>query len=244
MLFANRSKCLLLLSLLATLLIAIPVAAQATAEGGAHSWSYSGDHGPEHWASQFATCGIGKDQSPIDIVDPKTEKLPKIKFFYRPSPLSVINNGHTIQVNYRAGSTIVRDGKSYELVQFHFHHLSENAINGTHTPMELHLVHRAEDGSLAVVAVLLKEGQPNKVVDLVWSHLPAAEDIENVPPSVKVDAAGLLPGKHGYYTFPGSLTIPPCTENVLWLVMEEPKTLSKEQIAKFAAVYQIGRAHV
>jgi carbonic anhydrase len=158
MLLAHQSKTLLLLSLITTLLIAVPIAAQAPATGGAHSWSYSGDQGPENWGSKFATCGIGKDQSPIDIVDPKVEKLPKIMFSYHPSPLSVINNGHTIQVNYRHGSTIVRDGKTYELVQFHFHHLSENAINGTHTPMELHLVHRAEDGSLAVVAVMLKEG--------------------------------------------------------------------------------------
>jgi carbonic anhydrase len=237
MLSVSRLKNLLLLCLITTLVIAIPVAAQAPPASEAHSWSYSGEHGPEHWGSQFATCGIGNDQSPIDIVNAKKEKLPEIRFSYHPSQLKVVNNGHTIQVNYRAGSAIVRDGKEYELVQFHFHHISENAINLTHAPMELHLVHRAEDGSLAVVAVMLKEGHPNKVVDLVWSRLPAAEDIENAPPSVKVNAAGLLPGMHNYYTFPGSLTTPPCSENVLWLVLEKPMTLSKEQIAKFAAIY-------
>jgi carbonic anhydrase len=239
MLLVNRSKDLLLLSLLSTFLIAIPVVAQAPADHAAHSWTYSGEHGPDHWgqvSTEFATCGIGKDQSPIDIVDPKKEKLPAIEFSYHSSPLNVVNNGHTIQVNYGPGSSIVRDGKTYDLVQFHFHHMSENAIKGEHAPMELHLVHKAHDGSLAVVAVMLKEGKANKVVETVWSNI-AAEGKENTPASVSVDAAGLLPGKHSYYTFPGSLTTPPCSENVLWLVLEEPMSLSKEQIAKFAAIY-------
>jgi carbonic anhydrase len=203
----------------------------------AHSWSYSGATGPDHWSEVSATCGTGKTQSPIDIEGPKKEKLPTIDFSYRSTPLKVINNGHTIQVNYEPGSRIVRDGKMYELVQFHFHHMSENAISGRHDPMELHLVHKASDGSLAVVAVMLKEGKANKVVDTVWNNIPAEEGKEGAPASVRVDAAGLLPHKHGYYTFPGSLTTPPCTEGVLWLVMEEPMTLSKEQIAKFAAMY-------
>lgn len=203
----------------------------------AHSWGYSGAHGPDHWSEVSATCGTGKEQVPIDIENPKKEKLPTIDFSYHTSPLKVVNNGHTIQVNYEPGSSIVRDGKTYELVQFHFHHLSENAIKGKHDPMELHLVHKASDGSLAVVAVMLKEGNANKVVDTVWSNIPAEEGKENAPASVKVDATGLLPGKHDYYTFPGSLTTPPCSEGVLWLVMEEPVTLSKGQIAKFAVIY-------
>jgi len=200
----------------------------------AHSWGYSGEHSPDHWGG---VCSTGKDQSPIDIVNPTKEKLPAIEFSYRASPLSVVNNGHSIQVNYGPGSSIVRDGKTYDLVQFHFHHMSENTIKGEHTPMELHLVHKASDGSLAVVAVMLQEGKANKVVETVWSNISAEEGKENAPASVTVDAAGLLPHKHGYYTFPGSLTTPPCSEGVLWLVLEEPETLSTEQIAKFAAIY-------
>ena len=203
----------------------------------AHSWGYSGAHGPDHWSEVSATCGLGKAQSPIDIVNPEKTKLLPIDFSYHAAPLKVINNGHTIQVDYAPGSSIVRDGKTYELVQFHFHHMSENAINGQHTPMELHLVHKDKDGNLAVVAVMLKEGKANKEVGTVWSNLPATEGKENTPASVAVDAAGLLPHKRGYYTFPGSLTTPPCSENVLWLVLEEPVTLSKQQIAKFAALY-------
>jgi carbonic anhydrase len=202
-----------------------------------HSWGYTLEHGPDHWSEVSATCGLGKTQSPIDIVDPKKEKLPAIGFSYHAAPLNVINNGHTIQVNYAGGSTIERDGKTYELQQFHFHHMSENAIKGQHAPMEMHLVHKDKDGNLAVVAVMLKEGKANKQVATVWSNLPSAEGKENTPTSVMVDAASLLPHKHKYYTFPGSLTTPPCTENVLWLVLEQPVTLSKEQIAKFAAVY-------
>ena len=202
-----------------------------------HAWGYSGEHGPDHWTEVSATCGLGKTQSPIDIVDPKKEKLPAIGFSYHAASLNVINNGHTIQVNYAAGSSIERDGKTYQLAQFHFHHMSENAIKGQHTPMELHLVHKDNDGNLAVVAVMLKEGKANKQVATVWSNLPSVEGKENTPASVAVDAAGLLPHKHKYHTFPGSLTTPPCSENVLWLVLEERVTLSKEQIAKFAAVY-------
>jgi carbonic anhydrase len=211
--------------------------AATSAAQEAHAWGYSGAHGPDQWSEVSATCGTGTAQSPIDIVNPGKAKLPEIDFSYHAAPLKVINNGHTIQVNYAPGSSIVRDGKTFELVQFHFHHMSENAIKGKHTPMELHLVHKDKDGNLAVVAVMLKEGKANKEVETVWSNLPAAEGKENAPASVAVDAAGLLPHKHDYYTFSGSLTTPPCSENVLWLVMEEPVTLSKVQIAKFAAIY-------
>ncbi len=208
-----------------------------SAAQAAHNWGYSGAHGPDHWSEVSATCGTGKAQSPIDIVNPEKTKLPAIDFSYHAAPLKVVNNGHTIQVNYAPGSSIVRDGKTFDLMQFHFHHMSENAINGKHAPMELHLVHKDKDGNLAVVAVMLKEGKENKEVETIWSNLPADEGKEDAPGSVAVDAAGLLPHKRDYYTFSGSLTTPPCSENVLWLVMEEPVTLSKEQIAKFAAIY-------
>ena len=190
MVLARGSKNLLLLSLLTTLMMAMPAAAAPPADDAAHAWTYSGDHGPDHWGG---VCTTGKEQSPIDIVNPKKETLPAIDFSYHASPLKVVNNGHTIQVDYAVGSSIVRDGKTYELVQFHFHHLSENAIKGQHTPMELHLVHKDKDGNLAVVAVMLKEGKANQAVETVWSNLSAEEGKENAPASVTVDAAELVP---------------------------------------------------
>jgi carbonic anhydrase len=213
-------------------LVAVFVSLAAAQE--AHDWGYSGEHGPDHWGG---VCSTGGNQSPIDIVSPEKTKLPTISFAYNAAPLKVINNGHTIQVNYGPGSSITRDGKTYDLVQFHFHHMSENAIKGQHAPMELHLVHKDKDGNLAVVGVMLKEGKANKVIETVWSNLPSAEGTENAPAGPTVDAAGLLPGKHSYYNFPGSLTTPPCSEGVTWLLLTKPITVSKAQIAKFAAVY-------
>ena len=203
----------------------------------AHSWSYSGATGPDHWSEISATCGTGRAQSPIDIVDPTKSKLPALTFSYQASPLNVINNGHTIQANYAPGSNLVLEGKSYELQQFHFHHLSETAIKGKHSPMEAHLVHKDTDGNLLVVAVLLKEGKANSAVETVWKNIGTEEGKANAPSGVSVDATKLLPGKREYYTFPGSLTTPPCSENVTWVVMTHPMTVSKEQIEAFAKLY-------
>ena len=202
-----------------------------------HSWGYFGATGPDHWSEVSATCGLGKTQSPLDILHAKKKPLPAITFAYHSSPLKIINNGHTIQVNYAPGSGITVGDKTYELVQFHFHHLSETEINSRRSPMELHLVHQGKDGNLAVVAVLLKEGQSNPTVNTVWSQLPRQEGQEIAPDDVEINALNLLPANHRYYTFPGSLTTPPCSENVTWLVLATPMTLSKEQIAKFAAIY-------
>jgi len=202
-----------------------------------HSWGYSGAHGPDHWSEVNATCGLGKTQSPIDILHAEKKDLPAIEFSYRSSPLNIVNNGHTIQVNYAPRSSITVNGKTYELVQFHFHHLSETEINSQHSPMEIHLVHKDKDGNLAVVAVLLNEGHPNQTVSTLWSNLPSDEGKESTPEHVEIEAVHLLPANHRYYTFPGSLTTPPCSENVTWFVLARPVMLSKQQIAKFAAIY-------
>ena len=171
-------KTLILAGLLLSAFTFVSVAQEA------HSWGYSGAHGPDHWSEVSAICGTGKEQSPIDIVNPKKEKLPAIDFSYHATPLKVINNGHTIQVNYGPGSSIVRDGKTYDLLQFHFHHMSENAIKGKHDSDGAAPGPQSQDGSLAVVAVMLKEGKANKVVDTVWSNIPAEEGKENAPASV------------------------------------------------------------
>ena len=163
-------------------------------------WSYEGAGGPSHWGTldaAFHTCDVGKHQSPISIHDATPADLPAINFSYQPSPLTLIDNGHTIQAIYAPGSFITVKDHKYELQQFHFHHPAEEVVNGKSYPMVAHLVHKDAAGKLAVVAVLLDEGQANAVVQTVWKHLPTAKQMENelAPAGVKVDAAGLLPAQ-------------------------------------------------
>jgi carbonic anhydrase len=202
-----------------------------------HSWTYSGATGPEHWSEVSPTCKFGHAQSPIDITHPESKDLPALEFAYQPSPLNVIDNGHTVQVNYAPGSTLKIGDKTYELQQFHFHHKSETAIHGKHSPLEAHLVHKDKDGNLAVVAVLLDQGEANPVVATTWANVSAEKEKAVSRDNVKVDAAQLLPSNRRYFTFPGSLTTPPCTENVTWYVMVDPMTISRAQIEKFAKLY-------
>ncbi len=237
--FGSRSSRLFLITLVFAVLNLPAFSADKPAAEGPH-WSYSGDTGPAHWGElspEYAACSQGKEQSPVNITDAQHSKLPLIEFNYQPSALAVINNGHTIQVNYAPGSSITIDGKTYTLVQFHFHHLSETTVKGKHAPLEGHLVHKSADGKLAVVAVLFDEGRANPAITTVWSNLPKQEGDENNPSGVEVNASQLLPDKRDYYTFPGSLTTPPCTEGVTWLVMAHKMTASKEQIDAFAALY-------
>ena len=203
------------------------------AEG--HHWSYGKHGGPAEWGEldhAFASCQLGKVQSPIDIRGAKAADLPAIKFDYKPAPLTLIDNGHTIQVNYPPGSTIAVGGTRYELVQFHFHKPSEERINGKGYPMVAHLVHKNAKGQLAVVAVLLQQGAQNALVGMLWSNLPKEKDKEQVV-KVTIDAALLLPKDHAYYTFAGSLTTPPCSEGVTWFVLTHPMDISSAQVARF-----------
>ena len=217
--------------------------AVAAAEKGAvgHEWSYEGSHGPSHWGdvkSDYALCKTGKNQSPINITSAVKADLPPIQFAYQPSQLRIINNGHSIQVNYAEGSFITVGGKQYQLVQFHFHHPSEEMIKGKQFDMVAHLVHKSADGNLAVNAVLIKMGKANAFIENLWAHLPKEEGMEEAPANVTDDASGLLPAEHGYYTYPGSLTTPPCTEGVTWYVLKAPIELSNAQINKFAHYYK------
>lgn len=230
----------LLFIALAFALLAAPASSAANPAAEGKHWSYSGETGPAHWGElspEYAACSQGKEQSPVNITDAQRAKLPVIEFNYQPSALAVINNGHTIQVNYAPGSSITIDGKTYDLVQFHFHHVSETTVKGKHSPLEGHLVHKSADGKLAVVAVLFDGGKANPAIATVWSNLPKSEGSENKPSGVEVNATQLLPDKFEYYTFPGSLTTPPCTEGVTWLVMSHKMTASKEQIDAFAKLY-------
>ena len=200
--------------------------------------------GVEEGETAQAVFSQGKrpSQSPIDIetkdVTPAGDLAP-IRFNYQLSPLKIINNGFTVQVSYDAGSSITVNGESYELIQFHFHHPSETTIDGQKYDLELHLVHRNAQGKLAVVAVLLKSGAQNPPLRELWSYLPKDIGHEAEHKKVQLNAADFLPNDRNYYKFSGSLTIPPCTEGVTWLVMRTPVEVSPTQIAAFANLYPL-----
>ena len=204
-----------------------------------HEWSYEGDSGPQAWARlkpEYGKCASGTRQSPIDIRDGIRVDLEPVQFDYKPSPFRVLDNGHTVQVNVAAGNSIEVMGRHYELVQFHFHRPSEERIDGRQFDMVAHLVHKDADGRLAVVAVLLERGSAHPLVQSVWNNLPL-EKGDEVGARASLDLNQLLPKDTRYYTYMGSLTTPPCSEGVLWMVMQQPVTLSQEQIDVFARLY-------
>jgi carbonic anhydrase len=215
----------------------------ASAQSHAH-WDYYGKTGPLGWGNldpAFKLCSDGKEQSPIDIRGAKLNKaLKPIEFHYMSTSVEIENNGHTVEVKVKPGSYIVLDSVRYDLQQFHFHHPSEEAVNGKLTDMDAHLVHKSADGKLAVLAVRLSEiqGDPNATLATLWQHLPTeagkTEKIEDM-----INAGGLLPGSRGYWTFMGSLTTPPCTEGVRWFVFEQPVSISRAQLRAFGALYKI-----
>lgn len=205
-----------------------------------HSWDYGETLGPSHWGdlkAEFATCKTGQRQSPIDIRNPQRADLPPIRFDYQPSPLHIIDNGHTVMVNYQPGSFMSVGGKKYALKQFHFHRPSEERINGQTFEMSVHLVHADQTGKLAVVAVLLQEGEDNPLLDELWKDLPQEQEKENRLDNIQIDASRMLPASRGYYTFSGSLTTPPCSEDVVWFVLRNPTTASAKEIEKFSQLY-------
>lgn len=214
------------------------MAQEAKAPG--HEWAYSGEHGPERWGDlspEYATCKVGQLQSPINIRGSRKTPMPPIQFEYKPSGFKIVNTGHSIQVNYDPGSFISVGDKRYELRQFHFHHPSEERIEGKAYDMVIHLVHADSDGRLAVVAVLLKSGTYNPTIQKLWDYLPADDGSERTVAGVKVSAANLLPQSFGYYTFDGSLTTPPCSEGVKWFVLKTPLEISSQQVSAFAKLY-------
>lgn len=218
--------------------VSLALVAAASADGP--SWTYDGHGGPAEWAELdpgFATCGLGKLQSPIDIRGAKAADLPAIRFEYRAEKPTIVDNGHTVQVNVAPGSAIEVGGERFELLQFHFHKPSEERIDGQAHDMVVHLVHRDGAGHLAVVAVLLDRGSENPLLAALWQRLPQAKGQE-VRLDLELDATALLPADLGYYTFRGSLTTPPCSENVRWFVLKRPTTLGESQLATFGKLYE------
>jgi len=205
-----------------------------TVQAGDHGphWGYEGDHGPDHWghmAADFKACSEGKTQSPIDLSNATPEALSEIKFDYKASKLNVVNNGHTVQVNYDGGSSVEVDGSEYKLVQFHFHTPSEHTVDGKSYGNEMHLVHKNDKGQLAVVGVLIDKGAENAAYKAIWSNLPeVANDKKSA--DVDINAALLLPEEKSYFTYAGSLTTPPCSESVKWIVLKSPIQMSDGQI--------------
>ena len=220
---------------------------QASVEHTQH-WGYGSNNGPESWADlnpEYVLCRDGREQSPIDISAPSPAELPSLEANYQAATMriirhehvvDVIDNGHTIQVNYDEGSTLEVGDSSFELAQYHFHAPSEHTVNGRHSPMEMHLVHQSESGELAVLGVLIKEGAHNAAFDAVWAELPdeVGEEIHLEHVAVNVD--DLLPSNRGTFRYRGSLTTPPCSEGVSWFVAVEPIKLSAEQIGQFTAI--------
>lgn len=209
---------------------------------GHHHWSYSGKEGPGKWASlepDFFECKDGQHQSPINIHTLAATKsdLSKLEFHYNLTPPTIIDNGHTIEITSPPGNTLTIDGKSYELKQFHFHHPSEEHIDGHRFDMVAHLVHEDAAENIVVVAVLLKAGGANSLIDTIWKNTPATKQKPLTPPGVFIDLNKLLPNSLGYYTFPGSLTTPPCTEIVTWYVLKTPEEISTAQVETFAKIY-------
>jgi len=200
-------------------------------------WEYSGEAGPAQWAKltpEYGQCA-GSNQSPVDLDGLVDAQLAPLQFHYQPGGQTIVNNGHTVQVNYAPGSTLMLDGMNFELKQFHFHAPSENLIKGQSYPLEGHLVHVNAVGELAVVAVMFEAGNANPALAQAWQHLPAKAD-ESQPLDASLSAEQLLPAQRDYYRFSGSLTTPPCSEGVRWLVMKQPVTVSQAQIDAFKAV--------
>ena len=217
-------------------------------------WGYESKNGPDVWAQlspEYILCAEGKHQSPIDLVNPTPAKLPPISYeYYWTTNMNIRNNGHTIEVVYPEGSWIEVDATRYELLQFHFHAPSEHTVAGKPLDMEMHLVHKSEDGSLAVVGLLIERGKHNVSFNPVWAHLPA---VPGETQRVEVDKSSPLDPRamvspdeeigdvvpqyfSSYYHYEGSLTTPPCSEGVKWIVLTTPIEMSEAQIAAFKAI--------
>jgi carbonic anhydrase len=225
--------------------IALAIAAgtgpAGAAEGAHPHWAYEGPGAPAHWSELepgFASCGIGREQSPIDIRDARPADLPALQFGYHAVPLNIVDNGHTVQVNYPPGSTLTVGEKTYALKQFHFHRPSEERVNGKSFALVAHLVHADAEGKLGVVAVLFQEGATRSgLLDTLWANVPSEKDKAVAVPAEPINVKDLLPATTGYYNFAGSLTTPPCSEGVTWFVLKTPVSISKSQVRAFAKLY-------
>ena len=196
-------------------------------------WDYEGAMGPENWGKEFPTCGKGKSQAPLNIKGPFEKVRFSVAPDYKQGQLKIMNNGHTIQVNVPNGSKIRIDGKPYDLLQFHFHRPSEEQIDGKPSAMVVHYVHKSPEGELAVLAVMLREGNENPGIKTLWTHAPKAAGPEVIPDGVMFNPANLLPKELDFFHYDGSLTTPPCTEKVKFFILKTQVNIAKEQVTDF-----------
>lgn len=209
-------------------------------EKAEHHWSYAGDTGPAHWGDlkpEYILAKTGMRQSPIDLNDEAQSEVAALAVDYKDTAVNIVNNGHAIQVNYDPGSSVTVGSGRFELLQFHFHSPSEHTVGGKHFPLEMHLVHKNAAGKLCVIGVFFETGAENAALQKVWAHLSKATAKPRKIAGATVCAADLLPGDRMRCTYTGSLTTPPCTEDVTWLVMVTPLTASKAQLDAFRAFY-------
>jgi carbonic anhydrase len=185
-------------------------------------------------ATVFAsTCDSGLRQSPIDITATTRQQLPDLRFDYRAAPLKLADDGHTVRVRFANGSQLHIGPQRYTLQQFHFHTPGGDRIAGENFPMAAHLLHKSQAGQLLALVVLFRVGAENPLLEALLPLIPARADGDHTLPGKTVDARALLPASHGYYRYPGSVTAPPCTEGVDWIVMKQPLELSAAQLARY-----------
>ena len=230
------------LSVLIVILMSASACSPQQTETTSPHWTYEGEEGPSHWREldeSYTTCSAGMSQSPIDVLNPSEQDLTNVPFHYEPSELRILNNGHTVQVNYDPGSYIELDNTRYDLIQFHHHAPGEHTIDGVSFPVELHIVHKNADGNLAVVGILLKEGTENVAYQPFIGNLPV-EKTDPKDAGVKINAMDLLPSTQTTFRYSGSLTTPPCTEGVSWLLMTTPVELSAQQLTVLDSIFEGG----
>lgn len=204
-------------------------------------WSYAGNSGPDKWGSlspAYAACSLGQRQSPIDIRKAIRADLPALAFAYKPAAPSLLDDGHSIRVDTPAAGGFSLEGEDYLLGHVHFHRPAEEKLHGQSFAMSAHLVHETREGKIAVVAVPMEVGNEHPLIRTLWSHLPLEQGKPVARPNLKIDWSTLLPEKRGYYTYVGSLTTPPCTEGVRWIVLKNPVRISKDQLAGFSTIYK------
>ncbi|MDD2833534.1 MAG: carbonic anhydrase family protein [Methylotenera sp.] len=201
-------------------------------------WSYEDKAGPTEWGKlkpEFATCDVGKNQSPIDIDSTIDADLKPLKMLQKFPAKDIVNNGHTIQVNFKDGNNLILDNMVFKLKQVHFHAPSEHMIKGKAFAMEAHFVHADSKGNLAVIGVMFNEGKANIGLEKLWKQMPKNLD-KPVNIVSRLLPSEMMPKNLDYYRFNGSLTTPPCSEGVRWIVIKTPLTASKAQIEAFQNV--------
>lgn len=221
-------------------LTALCATASIAAQHATPHWEYRGPHGTAHWGEMdpaYESCSHGHAQSPIDIRNAQAARLAPLEFSYGHVAPEIINNGHTIQVNVPKGQSLRIGDHRYELVQFHFHTPSEERVDGKPSAMVAHFVHRDTEGKLAVVAALIQPGKGQTGFDTVLAHLPQHAGETLTVAGLELDLAGLLPAGRRYWEFEGSLTTPPCSEGVRWMVLTQPVTVSADAIRNMRRLY-------